>query len=260
MPPTTPIPSDGREMSHAAEVWATVSYQPLLREFFAGFVRFLVRRHFSRLTLVGPVPYLDPGLPWIFVANHISWWDGFFLWSLQRKLAPQRRIYTVMLAREYVKLRWFRWIGGLPLEPSSSASLRYLLRFVKDLGQNPQKPWILSFFPQGEIRPMATRPLLMRRGWQGLIKRDPQALVIPVALHIEPGNERRPQVWIKIGSPLENHTTGETDPVQADPVQADTNLGSRLEHLLHEINLEISKAPTHQESGKESSFAHTCLL
>ena len=243
-------------MSSAAEVWATVSYQPFIRKLFAGFVRFLVRRHFSRLTLLGPVPCLDDGFPWIFVANHMSWWDGFFLWSLQRQLAPQRRIYTVMLAREYVKLRLFRWIGALPLEPSSSASLRYLFRFVENLDQTSQKkPWILSFFPQGEIRPMATRPLHMRRGWQGLVKRVPKALILPVALHIEPSNKRRPQAWIKIGTPLEILPHGEMDPLQADH-----NLGQRLEHLLDEINLEISKLPAHQESEEERELAHTCLF
>ena len=217
-------------MSSASKIWSTVSYNPFLRELFALVVRYLLRSHFSGFTLLGPLPALDLHRPWIFVANHISWWDGFFLWSLQRKLAPQRRIYTVMLAREYVKMRWFRWIGAFPIEPGSSASLRYLFRFMEKLGHPSQKAWILSIFPQGEIRPMATRPLHVHRGFMGLMKRAPEALVIPVALHIEPGTERCPKVWIKLGASLPQLSDLNQDP-------PDKHLTRMLEETLQDINL-----------------------
>ncbi len=189
-------------------VWSKVRYRPLVREIFASFIRLALRRYFSGFNLLGPIPSVDPDRPWIFLANHISWWDGFFLWSLQRKLAPERRIYTVMLAREFRKVLWFRWIGALPLEPGSPASLRQLLRYSTSLTRE-QKPFILSFFPQGEIRPQATRPLQLRRGWQALRQAIPDALVIPVALHIEPGTAPSPKVWVSLGDPLPSHPAEE---------------------------------------------------
>ena len=92
--------------------------------FFRPFMR-------SRLRVVMRTgPPLAGNAPVVFVSNHTSWWDGFLLRQVQRKLAPDAHLYSVMLARELRTHPFLEWIGAVPVEPGSVAAVRSLLRFL----------------------------------------------------------------------------------------------------------------------------------
>ncbi len=141
---------------------------------------------------------LNPSLPILFVSNHMSWWDGFFISELQKKLVPRSSHFTVMLESELKKFPFFRKIGAVGLIPNDSFSVARsfleLRRLRRSLGA-----FSMVFFPQGEIRPQQYRPLGFQKGLDPLIRLLHPIQVIPVALHIEPMKTPKPSAWIRTG-------------------------------------------------------------
>ncbi|HOX53238.1 MAG TPA: lysophospholipid acyltransferase family protein [Fibrobacteria bacterium] len=150
---------------------------------------------------------IDPGRGVVFVANHHSWWDGFLLRALQRRLMPNTPLWSVMLERELAPRGWFRRMGCLGVAPGEPGSIRSLVRNLGAIARSPGG-WAVSYFPQGRIRPADARPLGFRPGLERILSVMGNVQVVPVALRIEPLNTRRPHAFVWAGAPLEK-TAGE---------------------------------------------------
>lgn len=162
-------------------------------------------RPFQRLRL-HTVLHLPAGFrvpadrPVIFVANHVSWWDGFLLRDLHRAVAPDRPLFTPMLARELRRHAFLAHLGALPLEQSTGGVRGVLRALEQRRAQDPR--FCVAFFPQGRIRPSWARPLGLERGIELLVERLAPCSVVPVALHIEPLNRLRPTAFVHAGPGL----------------------------------------------------------
>ena len=69
------------------EAWAQV--------LFRHYVRRLLKKHFNNVHLIGEPPRLDDELPLIIVANHSTWWDGFFVHLINERFL-HRELYLMM--------------------------------------------------------------------------------------------------------------------------------------------------------------------
>lgn len=159
----------------------------------------------AKLHVQGPSNPLPSGMPLLLVANHVSWWDGFLLRALQKRLRPTAPLHTVMLERELAKNPWFRLMGCHGLVPGDRSSWEGILAALAcEVAANPDT--CLSFFPQGRIWPSQRRPLGFRRGIEQLIPRLPDPLVVPVAIRFEPLNTLSPHVFLRVGEPVRSPT------------------------------------------------------
>ena len=204
------------------------SHVRLARDLFDWFVLQRMRRHFHRVLAFKPLPDVRDRARIIFVANHVSWWDGLFLARVQRLLAPGHSLYSVMLAREFDQTFWFKWVGVLPMTPGSPSSVRYLLERLKWMsrGPKPQK-FICSFFPQGEIKPSFARPLGFAPGLRAVAQAMAPVTLVPVAIHIEPLNEPRPHAFIAFGAPIDH------DGERLDVAKVEEGLTGVVDQLLN---------------------------
>lgn len=146
---------------------------------------------------------LDPKLPVILVPNHISWWDGFLCFEVQRRLRPGSGIYSLMLESELRKFPVLRQVGCFGMQPGNAASVRRAFTEFRDLvAVDPYRT--LTFFPQGRISPMRQRPLRFLRGIELLVRMTGRVQCVPVALHIEPMNAAKPSVFVHAGAPIDS--------------------------------------------------------
>jgi len=160
-----------------------------------------LRRHFAtvRLRQRGELSQ-DPGdVPILIVANHSSWWDGYFAWLLSRTIAPQDQ-YLMVEEANLRRYPFFTWAGCFSVDREhgrrSRESICYAAHLLKE---RPQRAvWI---FPQGEIVPNDTRPLRCYSGIGHLAKQAGAIRYYPVAMRIEYGREQRPDAFISIGPP-----------------------------------------------------------
>lgn len=146
---------------------------------------------------------LHPELPVILVPNHISWWDGFFCFDVQRRLRPGSGIYSLMLDTELQKFPILRQVGCFGIQPGNAASVRRAFMQFRDLAAvNPYRT--LTYFPQGQISPMRQRPLGFLRGIELLVRMIGRVQCVPLALHIEPMNAAKPSVFVQAGAPIDS--------------------------------------------------------
>jgi 1-acyl-sn-glycerol-3-phosphate acyltransferase len=159
------------------------------------------RRVLADPLIVGWPTALPGDVPLIIVANHVSWWDGFLLRDLHRELRPGSHLCVVMNAAELRCNTTLRLLGGVPLRTGSTASVRALMRGLRAVRERAPD-FTLFYFPQGRIWPSFRRPLGFRRGVARLAAHVAPAVILPVGLHIEPLNARRPTPIIAMGEPI----------------------------------------------------------
>jgi 1-acyl-sn-glycerol-3-phosphate acyltransferase len=172
-----------------------------LRVFDALFLPWM-RRRIRAVHVAGVRPSLPPLRPLVLVANHVSWWDGFLLREVHRALRPRSPLHFIMLQEELEKHRFFRLLGGIGIRPRSATSVARALRLLEErLQRRPDS--VVLFFPQGCIFPAYRRPLGFQPGVELLARRLPQALFLPVALHLEPLTTAAPTAFVALGEPME---------------------------------------------------------
>jgi len=145
------------------------------------------------------VPEIRSDYPVILVANHTSWFDGFLLREVHRRIRPGAPLRSVMLDRELRRNPVLRWIGGTGFDPGHPQTLRSAIRALAGLRSEGV---VVSYFPQGHIFPASRRPLGFRPGIDLLARQMAPVHVVPVALHLEMANRVRPTAWIVQGQAL----------------------------------------------------------
>lgn len=143
---------------------------------------------------------LDGDRPLMMVANHVSWWDGFVVRAVQRKVRPHAPFAAIMDHDQYRRRRLFRWIGAVPVEPGSAPSTMAAIAELRRRAV-PRPDLTIAYFPQGQIWPSTRRPLGFGRGVE-LFARRLHADVLPIGIHLEPLNRVSPTCFVSIGETL----------------------------------------------------------
>lgn len=135
-------------------------HHPLYQLFFRSYVRRMLRRHFSRITVSGDTAVRkDQAL--LLIGNHFSWWDGFFAFYLNEKIF--KKILHVMMLEEQLQPRKFlSRIGAFSINKQSRSMLNSIA-YASSLLKNPLN--LLVIFPQGEFQSLYDRPLKFEKGW-----------------------------------------------------------------------------------------------
>lgn len=173
-----------------------------------------------------PAGLRDGREPILVVANHCSWWDGFLVRELHRRLRPRSPFLTVMLEEQLRRHPFLRLLGGIGLVPGSTASIRRVMRL---LGQaRDRDPGLLVLlFPQGRLWPAHRRPLDFRPGVRGVRRALGRSWVLPVGIHLAPGARPGQEAWISLGEPVPPE-----DPRGSDPVELEARVTAELDAVL----------------------------
>ncbi len=176
--------------NHAA--WADWIFHPYLL--------WLFKRHFKAIHLLGKAPQTDPNLPLLLLPNHSTWWDGFFIFLLNKKFF-HRPAHLMMLEEQLSRYRFFSRIGAFSVDPRSTSGVKRSLDYAAKILHQPNSPRpLLCIFPQGELLPWDKRPLDFKRGLEVLMKIFGEKVnVLPLAIKAAFLNEQRAQVFFLFG-------------------------------------------------------------
>jgi len=137
----------------------------------------------------------------VLCANHESFWDGFLLQALQRRLFPDLPFHAVMLRSELEVRPWLALLGAIGAEPGSIAGGRRMLRAVRTL-RAQESGAVLGYFPQGRIRPGDPRPLGFRTGVVAVAEALAPVTVLPVGIRVLPGRTARMDAFLSVGGAI----------------------------------------------------------
>jgi len=130
----------------------------IIYPFFKWYARWQTRRKFSNTTITGD--FTDRGLPLLLVANHVSWWDGF--WAMVLNIEIFSRLFHFMMLEEQLKKHWyFNHSGGYSVS-KKSRSILASLEYTRELLKNPGN--LVLIFPQGEIQSMHRQHFRFEKG------------------------------------------------------------------------------------------------
>jgi len=122
------------------------------------------RLYFNKLEIKGHVN--DLMLPILVVANHVSWWDGFWVLRINQKLW-KRQLFVMMLECQLQKNMFLCRLGAFSIKKRSRtmrSSIEYAANILKDGGK------LLLLFPQGQIHSQYTSPMKFQKGWYRIVE------------------------------------------------------------------------------------------
>ncbi|MFC3747500.1 lysophospholipid acyltransferase family protein [Paenibacillus sp. GCM10012306] len=160
---------------------------------------YLIRRHFR---FFGSAGQLEPpgyaGKPLLYIMNHSSWWDGLLAYHAARMLTGGDH-YFMMEEKQLRKYAFFRKLGAYSIDASRPGEVSASMRYSAGLLQAGGRVWI---YPEGEIRPLEQRPLMLKSGVGLLLRLCPEAVVVPVTLYHGLFQHSKPEATLLVGKPM----------------------------------------------------------
>ena len=174
---------------------------PLVR-FFGGVMARAMRRNFHAIRLARPGwPELPPGRPVIVCLNHPSWWDPAFLIVFGTTRYAGRPGYGPIDAAMLRRYPFLGRIGLFGIEPDTVGGAATFLRTGLAVLRDPAAMlWITA---EGAFTDPRARPVPLRPGVAHLVRRAPEAVVVPLALEYPFWDERTPEALARFGAPLD---------------------------------------------------------
>ena len=117
----------------------------LVYPFFRFYSGWIIHRHFGRVELTGK--FTDRNLPVLLIANHFSWWDGFFALYVNGNIF-RRKFHFMMLEEQLRKFRYLNLTGGFSVRKGSRSAVESINYTAELLGDQNN---IVLLFPQGKI-------------------------------------------------------------------------------------------------------------
>ncbi|MBD3165402.1 hypothetical protein GF324_02285 [bacterium] len=187
----------------------------------------LMQRHFHGIRLLGSSPDLDPRIPVLLTPNHSTWWDGFFVYLLNRRLW-RRPFHLMMLEEQLAQNLFFQKLGVYGIRQDSLSEVRKAVmhtvarleqregmtigrRVQGALDRSSDNIWTpdlptapaLVWYPQGELLPWDRRPLGVKRGLERVVKRYRKPLqMLPVGIKPVFLRDQRPDLFLQCGGPV----------------------------------------------------------
>ncbi len=161
----------------------------------------LLSKNFASVQLLGEEPVISPEKPLLILPNHSTWWDGFFVYLLNKKIF-QRDLYLMMLEEQLIKYPFFSKVGAYSIQQGKPKKVIESLQYTLNLFQQKnQPPPLVCIFPQGELKPWGERPLGFESGLDWLLKHASSEIqVLPLAIRVELLEKQKPEVFFKFES------------------------------------------------------------
>ncbi|MGM0648794.1 MAG: lysophospholipid acyltransferase family protein [Bacteroidota bacterium] len=119
---------------------------PLFVRFFNYYSRFMIRRHFRQVRYHDEVPTSQK--PLLVIANHFSWWDGFFVVDYNHRFL-HRKFHVMMLEEQLSRRSFLNKAGAFSIKKGGRNTIESL-QYAATIMDNPKN--LLLMFPQGEIQ------------------------------------------------------------------------------------------------------------
>lgn len=139
------------------------THNTFLYGFFRLYTKVRINRSFQKVEIEGKLT--DRGMPVLVIANHFSWWDGFWVMYMNMKLF-RRKFFFMMLEEQLRKHMFFNKTGGYPVR-RGSRSIIESIQFTKDLLKD--KGNMVLMFPQGKIFSNYTGTIIFEKGVERIL-------------------------------------------------------------------------------------------
>lgn len=160
-----------------------------------------LRNCFDHFYLTKALPPIKDNTSILITPNHMSWWDGFIIDYLCRRLV-HKRFHIMMLEQQLRRYWFFQKLGAYSISTDTEASIDESLYYTSRILSNPDN--LVVIFPQGILEPYDKRPLLIKRyGLSRLAAITAEPItIIPLAIKISYYTCQKPDIIARFGEPV----------------------------------------------------------
>lgn len=168
---------------------------------FSRYLRYFFGKNFSGVRILNKDNATGPAdRPVIYFCTHSAWWDAIVLHLLSSTLVTDRKPFAPMDQAALDHYRFMARIGMFGVEQDSARGAVKFLKTARELlSRHDTSLWVT---PQGGFRDPRVRPVDFKPGVAHLA-RDQSAILIPVAVEYPFWEERKPEVLICFGRPVD---------------------------------------------------------
>lgn len=167
------------------------------------YLKRLLKKSFYDFRIINDLAQIDKSKSLIITPNHFSWWDGFFIYWLNKKIL-NKKIFVMMLEEQLKRYWFFQKLGCYSIDLNDNRKMIASLKYTLDLAQNSDN--LIIIYPQGEIQSYEQRPVHLRDGIDFIAKRSKNVFqIVPIAFKIQYTNERLPIVYTRFGNILNSN-------------------------------------------------------
>lgn len=149
-----------------------------------------INRNFQKVEITGT--YEEKGKPLLIIANHISWWDGFWVVYFRQKVVKRR--FHFMMLEEQLQKNWFlRYAGGFSINKKSKTIID-TIQYTQALLENPEN--MVLIFPQGKIESHYLTTLTFEKGIQKIVTKSKNAQILFSVHLIDYFSNKKPTLFI----------------------------------------------------------------
>lgn len=168
----------------------------LLRKIFNVYIDYQLKKFFKDFYLIGEVPDLKDKKSVLVLPNHFSWWDGFFVDLIHRKLFGDYKIYMMVLENTIKRYWFFNKIGAFTINQNNPKDVIKSFSYASKL-LNDKKNFVV-IFPQGELQSYSTNVKIKSGVLHLILRRNSNFHVMFLAMKIEFTYEKKPNVYFRL--------------------------------------------------------------
>lgn len=168
----------------------------LLRKIFNVYINYQLKKFFNGFYLIGEVPDLNDKKSVLVLPNHFSWWDGFFVDLIHRKLFGDYKIYMMVLEDTIKRYWFFNKIGAFTINQNNPKDVIKSFNYASKL-LNDKKNFVV-IFPQGELQSYSTNVKIKSGVLDLILRRNSNFHIMFLAMKIEFSSEKKPNVYFRL--------------------------------------------------------------
>ena len=172
--------------------WAELIFDPYLKR--------LLKKSFCDFRIINELPEIDKTKSLLITPNHFSWWDGFFVYWLNKKVLS-KKLFVMMLEEQLKRYWFFQKVGCYSIDLNDNRKMITSLKYTNDLLTDAEN--LVTIYPQGKIQSYDAHNIILKNGIEFLAKHsNTEFQVLPIAFRIHHTNERLPFVYLRFGEML----------------------------------------------------------
>ncbi len=162
----------------------------LIYKFFSWYIKHIIQRDFSAFRY--NEIEMEHNSSVLILANHFSWWDGFFIFYINKRFF-KRNFHVLVNADNYKNVGFLKYLGAFAVEHSGKDVLD-TLNYAGKLLDEPQN--LVLVFPQGKLFSNHVKNLTFEKGVMQMINASKKKInIVFSATLIDYFAKQKPSVY-----------------------------------------------------------------
>jgi len=165
----------------------------IIDQLFNWYLHIILKKDFYGIEVIGQ--WTDNSASNLVIGNHVSWWDGFWVYYLNKRFL-KKRLYVMMLEEQLKPRIFLTRIGGFSVNPGNKSvieSIDYAAEKLKQSGN------LVVMYPQGRIASFSAGVLQFQKGVEKVVKKSGIQQILFYTALTDYFSQRKPTLTFYLG-------------------------------------------------------------